>query len=461
MSRSFLNGVSATSLSVSGLSSLPGGIASGVISPYTGNLVIYGSPSNTSGGTILNDRLLVGIYTSLAVDPGSGGVYASGIITAATNFSQSAGAATHNSAYGAQVLKNCTSTGDYNAGLGYQAGYSNVGGIGNVYIGYGSGYYNVSGNYNIFIGYNSGNTSGLATLFGCTFLGQGATSTTDGLSNSTAIGYGATITASNQIVIGNSSVTSIVFPAAATVNANGNITCLGTIACNTITCATNTNLTIVQGQSTSQWVGIGGGSAANNSTGGAIQLYGNSHAAAGQVRIFCGAIAGSYFSVYDKNSTSQFIVNESGPQLGVPSPSTTATAGLPYLPAMSGTPTGAPTTITGMVPTVYDATKNRLWINDSGWQFCQFTSLPAIKTTTYSALVTDGILIGNSTTAFTITLPASSGSGQQITIKNVNTGIVTVAGNGTDKIDGLASQLLARWSSLTLVDYSTGFWAII
>ena len=128
---------------------------------------------------------------------------------------------------------------------------------------------------------------------------------------------------------------------------------------------------------------------------------------------------------------------------------------------MSGTPTGAPTTITGMVSTVYDAIKNRLWINDSGWQFCQFTSLPAIKTTTYSALVTDGILIGNSTTAFTITLPASSGSGQQITIKNVNTGIVTVAGNGTDKIDGLASQLLARWSSLTLVDYSTGFWAII
>ena len=101
----------------------------------------------------------------------------------------------YNSAIGDFALSGVT--GNNNVALGYYAGVNAGAGAGNVYVGVRSGYTatgangNVSGNNNTWVGYNSG------------------PGTTTQLSNSTAIGYGALNLNSNEIVLGNASVTSV------------------------------------------------------------------------------------------------------------------------------------------------------------------------------------------------------------------------------------------------------------
>jgi len=54
--------------------------------------------------------------------------------------------------------------------------------------------------------------------------------------------------------------------------------------------------------------------------------------------------------------------------MGRTAPATTATAGFPYMPATSGTPTGAATAQAGFVPFVYDTSANKLWIYNGAWR---------------------------------------------------------------------------------------------
>ena len=112
-------------------------------------------------------------------------------------------------------------TASNNSGFGSYSLYGNTTGTSNVGIGYYSLYTNTTGSSNTALGYNAGYNSSvsLTTLSQCTFVGATALASVNALTNSTAIGYGATITASNQIVLGNNSVTSIV--------ANGSITATG------------------------------------------------------------------------------------------------------------------------------------------------------------------------------------------------------------------------------------------
>ena len=102
-----------------------------------------------------------------------------------------------NVAIGFTALTVNTATG--NVGIGYNALASNTTGANNVAIGLSAGntgtagaYANITGNNNTWIGYQAGPNS--STQY----------------SNATAIGYQATTTASNQVVLGNSSVTSTV-----------------------------------------------------------------------------------------------------------------------------------------------------------------------------------------------------------------------------------------------------------
>lgn len=85
----------------------------------------------------------------------------------------------------------------------------------------------------------------------------------------------------------------------------------------------------------------------------------------------------------------------------------------------------------------------------------------SIPTTTYSVLATDEAVVCNSTTAFTVSLPAASGSGRKLYVKNINTGTVTVAGNGSDTIDGVTTQALGRWDAVVLIDYAANAWIIV
>ena len=97
--------------------------------------------------------------------------------------------ALYNAALGAKSLYN--TTGERNTASGFYSLYSNTTGAYNTAIGYRSGYENTTGTYNTFIGYNA------------------RANNTTAKTNSTAVGNDAIITASNQVRIGNASVTDI------------------------------------------------------------------------------------------------------------------------------------------------------------------------------------------------------------------------------------------------------------
>lgn len=115
--------------------------------------------------------------------------------------------ATSNTAIGKESLK-ATTTGIDNIAIGEQAGLRNTTGLNNVFCGSNSGDNNTTGIFNTFLGAYSGdtNTTGIFN----TFLGANTKNTPTTTNNSTAIGYESQITASNQIVLGNSSVTSVI-----------------------------------------------------------------------------------------------------------------------------------------------------------------------------------------------------------------------------------------------------------
>lgn len=136
--------------------------------------------------------------------------------------------ASENVAFGHFALSNAT-TGSFNVGVGSQALLSNIAGNNNSSLGYLSLVSNLSGNDNVALGYlsmalnetGSGNTavgwqaghSDTVTMTGatnCTYLGYGSRADADLYTNSTAIGSNSIITASNQVVLGSSSVTSTI-----------------------------------------------------------------------------------------------------------------------------------------------------------------------------------------------------------------------------------------------------------
>ena len=130
----------------------------------------------------------------------------------------------NNVSFGNSALYSNT-IGNSNFGLGSNSLYSNINGSDNVAIGDSSLYNNntgiknisigsmslssnTGGSNNVAIGYQAGYNSGVSITTGAnnTFIGYGSTSSTNGITNSSAIGNGAIVSASNQMVFGNSSV---------------------------------------------------------------------------------------------------------------------------------------------------------------------------------------------------------------------------------------------------------------
>jgi len=102
-----------------------------------------------------------------------------------------------------------------NTAGGVAALYSLNGGSNNTAYGCYAMEITTAGSYNVGIGEYSGLYAGTANK--CTFLGcaTGTTSTHQTVTNSTAVGYGATVTADNQVVFGNSSITKVTVPSVA------------------------------------------------------------------------------------------------------------------------------------------------------------------------------------------------------------------------------------------------------
>jgi hypothetical protein len=84
------------------------------------------------------------------------------------------------------------------------------------------------------------------------------------------------------------------------------------------------------------------------------------------------------------------------------------------------------------------------------------------QTTTYSVGAAIEVVVCNSATAFTVSLPAASGGGRIITIKNINTGAVSIDPDGTDTIDGTTSEfVLGKLGCMTVVDYAANKWVVL
>ena len=98
-------------------------------------------------------------------------------------------------------------SGQHNSFLGVTTGNQNTEGSENAFLGAHAGYFNDIGSFNTFVGNFSAidNTGGNYN----TIVGYEANVVSGYLSNASAFGYGATVNASNSIVIGNTSITSI------------------------------------------------------------------------------------------------------------------------------------------------------------------------------------------------------------------------------------------------------------
>jgi len=112
----------------------------------------------------------------------------------------------NNSAFGSSSLI-LNSSGNYNNAFGYNSMPSNTTGSNNVAFGYNTLTANTAGPQNTAIGNYAGDKHPSYT--NCTFVGYQADANSSGYSNSTALGYMSQVTASNQVKIGNSFVTSI------------------------------------------------------------------------------------------------------------------------------------------------------------------------------------------------------------------------------------------------------------
>lgn len=83
-----------------------------------------------------------------------------------------------------------------------------------------------------------------------------------------------------------------------------------------------------------------------------------------------------------------------------------------------------------------------------------------IVTGTYNVLLTDVVIVCNSTSNFTVMLPTTV-VGQRFYIKNVNTGVVTVACTGVGTIDAETTQTVNQWDSMSVGCYAANKWAIL
>ncbi len=111
-----------------------------------------------------------------------------------------------NAAFGSGALGANTS-GTYNVAVGGLSLFKNTIGIQNTGIGQGALWTNTTSYDNTALGYNAGYSYLHGN--GNTFLGAASQANADGYTNSSAVGYQTAITASNQVRIGNASVTSI------------------------------------------------------------------------------------------------------------------------------------------------------------------------------------------------------------------------------------------------------------
>lgn len=82
------------------------------------------------------------------------------------------------------------------------------------------------------------------------------------------------------------------------------------------------------------------------------------------------------------------------------------------------------------------------------------------KTSTYTVLTSDTFLTGSGTFTFTL-YTAVGNAGKHITIKNIGSGVITVACDGSETIDGVATYLLRNTNELAEFISNGTNWLIV
>lgn len=97
----------------------------------------------------------------------------------------------------------------------------------------------------------------------------------------------------------------------------------------------------------------------------------------------------------------------------------------------------------------------------TAWLLLRYSSylLPKTVASNYTLLPSDQYLRINSPTALvTVTLPAATGTGLVLIIKNVNAATATVTAQGSDLVDGASSVPLTQYQATKLLDGAAGHW---
>lgn len=105
------------------------------------------------------------------------------------------------------------------------------------------------------------------------------------------------------------------------------------------------------------------------------------------------------------------------------------------------------------------------WSTSSGSSSANTASylVSPIKTvsTNYSVLADDSIILTNTTSSLTITLPAASLlTGKSYEFKNINTGTITLVGSGSDTIDGYSNLVIQYKNSMLGVRSLGSSWMV-
>ena len=168
------------------------------------------SISNTAVGHVAGRDITTGANNALVGNDAGGALTSNSSLNVAvgSNALGNAAAAVDGAvAVGYQALQ--VNTADLNTGLGYKAGQATTSGDDNTYVGSQAGYTNITGTDNTFMGDNAGY---YVTANQNTALGSDANTTSGSpaaYANTTCLGYAVDPTASNQVRLGNASVSSL------------------------------------------------------------------------------------------------------------------------------------------------------------------------------------------------------------------------------------------------------------
>ena len=410
-----------------------------------------------------------------------------------------------NTGVGYQVLNACT--GSSNTVLGHSAGGNLSTGSSNTLLGYSAGQGFNTGSYNVIVGsYNTlGQIGGIRLYYGLGFtsdssnilIGYGATKQkiSTALNNGIAIGNYARVYENNQVVLGNDEITSTYL------RGNVEIRNHQVLASNSLSEPTFTTHT--------KWTETG--DMAYNAT---KFTYTHSSGSGSLTQTSANFTIAIKPNTWYKLSYTITIVSGTGAVTGTINATLTGTAitmntgnGTSFLYFKTGASTGNLKFdfISGGAK-VFDFTfagleeviGGDLYVNndieqrrgtyqyfrqyfgtdtDNDWRTCAdqsgfhfqqrisgtYTSVLNLttiqtKTTDYTILTTDSVIISNSSTTITFTLPSAIGSGRHYFIRNKGTGDLIIDGASSETINEELTQILTQGESIHIVDEASGVW---